>query len=275
MKHITETLVLMLVSLFMVSGVSAKSADFPHREKYKDVQVIETEQLYSKLASVNVVDVRSKYEYDTLHIKGAKNIILGSLSFARDVDALIKSSGKPVIFYCNGGTCKKSYQAVKEAEKGGVNGTVAYDAGIYNWAQAHPEESVLLGKNPMNANEFIDNKTYKARIIEANKFETMMNGRHMVLDIRDRIQRDLQLFPFKENRAELADLESLRKYVREAKTSGKTLLVYDKVGKQVRWFQYFLEREGMKDYYFMKGGSEGYYEAKLGKFQIPNPEQSD
>jgi len=268
MKHITETLALLLVSVFMVTGAWAKSEAFPHREKYKDVQVIETEQLHAKLGSVNIVDVRSKYEFDTLHIKGAVNIVLGSLSFASDVDALIKSSGKPVIFYCNGGTCKKSYQAVKEAEKGGVLGTTAYDAGIYHWAQAHPEESVLLGKNPMNANEFIDNKAYKARIVEAEKFENMMNGRHMVLDIRDRIQRDLQLFPFKENRAELADMNSIRQYVKEAKASGKTLLVYDKVGKQVRWFQYFLEREGVKNYYFMKGGSEGYYEAKLGKFQI-------
>ena len=76
------------------------------------------------------------------------------------------------------------------------------------------------------------------------------------------------MFPFKENRAELADMNSIRQYVKEAKASGKTLLVYDKVGKQVRWFQYFLEREGVKNYYFMKGGSEGYYEAKLGKFQI-------
>jgi rhodanese-related sulfurtransferase len=272
MKYITETFALILISVLAMSGVWAKSADFPHREKYKDVQVIETEDLYNKLGSVNVVDVRSKYEYDTLHIKGAFNIRLGTVSFARDVAELIKNTGKPVIFYCNGGSCKKSYKAVKEAEKSGVNGTTAYDAGIYHWAQAHPEHSVLLGKNPMNANEFIDNKTYHARLIDANKFENLMNGHHMVLDIRDRIQRDLQLFPFKENRAELADMDSIRRFVKEAKATNKTLLVYDKVGKQVRWFQYFLEREGVKNYYFMKGGSEGYYEAKLGKFQIHAPE---
>jgi len=41
--------------------------------------------------------------------------------------------------------------------------------------------------------------------------------------------------------------------------------VYDKVGKQTRWFQYYLEQQGLKDYYFLAGGAEGYHEAKLGR----------
>jgi len=32
--------------------------------------------------------------------------------------------------------------------------------------------------------------------------------------------------------------------------------VYDKVGKQTRWFQYYLEQQGLKDYYFLAGGAE-------------------
>lgn len=272
MNRIVSVLSCALVSLLMATNGWANNNPFPHRDKFKDVPVIESQALLEKLPSVNVVDVRSKYEFETLHIKGAVNIPLSSPTFAARVAALIRSSSKPVVFYCNGGTCKKSYKAVKAARKGGVNNSVAYDGGIYSWAQTYPQHSVLLGKNPMNANEFIDNKTYKARIIEANRFEALMGSRAMVLDIRDRIQRDLQLFPFKESRAELDDMESIRSYVQQAKKANKTLLVYDKVGKQVRWFQYFLEQQGVKNYYFMKGGSEGYYEAKLGKFQIKAPE---
>ena len=122
----------------MATNSWANSNPFPHRDKYKDVPVIESQALLEKLPSVNVVDVRSKYEYETLHIKGAINIPLSSPTFASRVAALIKSSSKPVVFYCNGGTCKKSYKAVKAARKGGVNGTVAYDGGIYNWAQPDP-----------------------------------------------------------------------------------------------------------------------------------------
>ncbi|MDX1803386.1 MAG: glycerol-3-phosphate 1-O-acyltransferase, partial [Alcanivorax sp.] len=39
-----------------------------------------------------------------------------------------------------------------------------------------------------------------------------------------------------------------------------TLLIYDAVGKQVRWLQYMLEAEGVKDYYFMQGGAKSFYE---------------
>ena len=272
MKRYSAVTVLALVSLFISTSSQAISGPFPHREKFKDVPVIESQDLENKLSSVNVVDVRSKYEFKTLHIKGAVNIPLSRVDFAAAVSELIRSNKKPVVFYCNGGTCKKSYKAVKAALKGGVQGTTAYDAGIYTWAQTYPQHSVLLGKNPMHADDFIDNKNYKSRIIGANKFETMMGANAIVLDIRDRIQRDLQLFPFKEHRAELDDVTAIRNYVQMAKRSRKTLLVYDKVGKQVRWFQYYLEKEGVRNYYFMKGGSEGYYETKLGKFRVHAPE---
>jgi rhodanese-related sulfurtransferase len=272
MKRFSAVITLALVSIFVATSSQATSGPFPHREKFKEVPVIESQDLMNKISSVNIVDVRSKYEYQTLHIKGAVNIPLNKVDFAAEVAKLIKLNAKPVIFYCNGGTCKKSYKAVKAALKGGIRGTTAYDAGIYTWAQTYPAYSVLLGKNPMSARDFIDNKTYKSRIIDANHFEKMMGPKAIVLDIRDRIQRDLQLFPFKERRAELDDVTAIRNYVQMAKRSGKTLLVYDKVGKQVRWFQYFLEREGVRNYYFMKGGSEGYYEAKLGKFRVHVPE---
>lgn len=271
MNRVLSVIAAVLASLALVSGSWANTNPFPHREKFKDVPVVESAALLQKLPTVHVIDVRSKFEFDTLHIKGAVNIPLNKTTFAGKVAEFVKANPKPVVFYCNGGTCKKSYHAVQEARKGGVNGT-AYDAGIYSWAQTYPEHSVLLGKNPMDAHEFIDNNRYKSHFVDAHKFENMMGPKAMVLDIRDRIQRDLQLFPFKENRAELQDMESIKYYVRQAKSANKTLLVYDKVGKQVRWFQYLLEREGVKNYYFMKGGSEGYYETKLGSFKVPHSE---
>jgi len=36
------------------------------------------------------------------------------------------------------------------------------------------------------------------------------------------------------------------------------LFIYDEVGQQVRWFQYALEKEGIKNYYFMEKGAVGY-----------------
>ena len=50
------------------------------------------------------------------------------------------------------------------------------------------------------------------------------------------------------------------KYFERARKRGKTLLIYDEVGKQVRWLQYTLERYGIEQYYFMQGGAKGYYD---------------
>ena len=37
-----------------------------------------------------------------------------------------------------------------------------------------------------------------------------------------------------------------------------TLLIYHAVGKQVMWFQYYLVRHELEDYFFMQGVEAGY-----------------
>lgn len=270
----TISMVWLIAAVLFTAGVSAAKSDFPHRSRYKNVTVIEIDDLHRKLGDVIVVDVRSRYEYETLHIKGAANISLSRKDFAAKLKELRNGSKKTLIVYCNGGTCKKSYKAARKASKGNISNVMAFDGGIYNWASKYPAYSVLLGHSPMRANAFIDSKSFKGRMLGASDFEMRMGPRAQVLDIRDRAQRDTQLFPFKEKRAQLDEIDRLKILVTQAKHSGKTLLVYDKVGKQVRWFQYFLEKQGVRNYYFMKGGSEGYYETKLGKFRIKIPEKS-
>jgi len=256
-----------LVLLVWVGASGAASADtiaLPHRATYKNVPVVEIEQLPGQLQSSWIVDVRSAYEFDTLHIKGAFNIPLNRKTFRRDLERLLYLEQKPIVFYCNGGTCKKSYKAVIKAQKAGLKNIAAYDAGIYNWARRYPEHSVLLGSSPMKSWQFISNSEFKDRLLHADEFSAMKTKKATVLDIRDVAQRDNPLFPFEEKRAQLKDMEKIKNIVRKAKASNKTLLVYDKVGKQVRWFQYFLEKENVKNYYFMKGGSEHYFEQTLG-----------
>jgi rhodanese-related sulfurtransferase len=271
----TIAFIWLITSLLATAGtVTANENEFPHRARFKDVPVVEISELKNRLTNVVIVDVRSKYEFDTLHIKGAINIPLASVDFAARIQALSKNSGKKIVMYCNGGTCKKSYKAVHKAKQAGVSNCVAFDGGIYKWARTHPAHSVLLGQSPMQPDAFIDNKRFKVRMLSAAEFESRLGPRAQILDIRDRAQRDTQLFPFREKRVQLDEMDRIKQIVTQSKRSNKTLLVYDKVGKQVRWFQYFLEREGVRNYYFMKGGSEGYYEAKLGNFRIKVPEKS-
>lgn len=268
-----------LASLFLSLASTAMAADeaakFPHRAKFKHVPVIELEALRDRLNGVVLVDVRSRYEFETLHIKDALHIPLDRQKLPAAVQELRKQAPKPIVFYCNGTTCKKSYEAAELAMGAGINNVYAYDAGLDAWTRQYPEHSVLLGRSPVAANDLIDMPRFKQRVLSAADFEARVEqGNAIVLDIRDLRQRDSALFPFKEERATLDDQRRLAEIVAKAKRTDKPLLVYDKVGRQTRWFQYFLEKEGVKQYYFLDGGSEGYFEAKFGKSKIAVPDQS-
>ena len=261
-------------AFFLLLGLAQASDEaFPHRAKFKDVPIMELNQLRQQLEQVTVIDVRSRYEYDTLHIVGALHIPLSKEKLPAAARELRSKSPKTIVFYCNGHSCKKSYEAAELAMKAGVTKVYAYDAGIDTWIKHHPDQSVLLGRNPVQAGDFIPTETFKKHLIAAKEFDAIVEkGGALVLDIRDLRQRDVALFPMREMRATLDETPKLLSAVMEAKRQKKTLYVYDKVGKQTRWFQYFLEQQGLKDYYFLDGGAEGYYEARFGKLNLPNPE---
>lgn len=238
---------------------------FPLRSRYIDVQVLETEEFAQRFSDVVVVDVRSKYEYDTLRVKDALLMPVTESNFTNDLRKLREQTSKPIVFYCNGKTCHKSYDAVIIAQRARIPNVLCYDAGIADWAKAHPEKTVLLGKSPIRTEDLISHDRFKERLLEPKAFEAKMGPAAIVLDVRERAQRDSALFPFREERIPLEDKSAIDAMIERAKHDKKTLLIYDQVGKQVEWLQYRLESKDLKDYYFMKGGAQGYFDATLGK----------
>jgi len=259
----------LLALLLVLSGLIqplayAANDEFPFRVRYPDVSIMTTDELTKRFNEVLVIDVRSKYEYDTLHVKDAVNVPL-STGFGDKMVQLRDKHKKPFVFYCNGKTCLKSYDAALLAAKARLDNIYAYDAGIFDWAKAQPEKTVLLGRSPIKPEDMIDKKSFKARLLEPKDFSARVGDKSMVLDVRDRVQRDTALFPFKEQRAQLDELKKIDAVIENAKAQNKTLLVYDQTGKQVEWFQYYLESKGVKDYYFMKGGAQAHFDHTLGK----------
>lgn len=249
----------------------AANEDFPGRthNKYKDVPYIELDDLYKRLGEVVIVDARSRFEYDTLRIKGAINIPVAFGSFADQIVKLRAKTSKTIVFYCNGHTCMKSYKATKRAMAAGVGNVLAFDAGIFDWSKAHPEKAVLLGRNPIDTREIIPKKKFKAHLLDPDTFSdraTIKRQAVIVLDIRDKFQRaGIGFFPGQERWVSLNKMEKIYAYLKKAKANNKTLFIYDEVGKQVRWLQYALERAGLTNYYFMEKGATAYYDmiAKL------------
>lgn len=254
-----------LISLAMLAfsslSWSAVDDEFPGRKLYHDVSVYSLEKMTQSHENVHVVDVRTPYEFETIHITGAMNIPLSRGDFVKEIAALRAKSEKPIVFYCNGHTCFKSYKAARKAQVFGVSNVHSFDAGIFDWANANPDKSVLLGKSPIDPSKLISKKEFKSRLVAASSFEERVkSGDYFVIDVRSRIQRSaMGLFPFNEKWASLDDSEKLRELLEQAKRQKKTLLIYDNVGKQVRWLEYRLRDMGITDYYFMKGGAEEYF----------------
>jgi rhodanese-related sulfurtransferase len=258
--------------LFQGVAFAADKEEFPGRidKKYKMVPYIELEDLRKQQQDVVIVDARSKFEFDTLKIKGAVNVPVALKTFDAEVQKLREKTGKPLVFYCNGHTCMKSYKAAKRAAKLGLKDVYAYDAGIFVWAKAYPDQAELLGKSPVDTRHILSKKQFKARLLHPDKFSEFATddpSKVIVLDIRDKYQRaGVGFFPIQERWTSLNKMDKVYRYIRKAKEKGKTLFIYDEVGKQVRWLQYALEREGIKNYYFMDKGATGYYKT-ITKFE--------
>jgi len=258
--HIRSVFFLFLV--FFLGRVPAfAEEDFPARKLYTDVQVVELAQLASTQGESIVVDVRTPYEFDTIHIDTALNVPLSHADFPDKIKALRAESTRPIVFYCNGHTCHKSYEAARRAQAFGTTGVYAYDAGIFDWARAHPDRTVLLGRHPIDPARLISKEQHQARLLEPAEFEKRAGSPgYQVVDVRSRMQRSaLGLFTGGEKWASLDDSAKLNDIIRQAQKEKKTLLIYDAVGKQVEWLEYRLRDIGMDDYYFMKSGAEGFY----------------
>lgn len=250
------------IILFAVSIRSYADENFPARKLFPEVKVIALNDLYKESDKVVIVDARSKYEYDTLRIKSAVNIPLTSPTFEHDLKMIRKKTDKPIVFYCNGRTCRKSYQAVRKANALKITNCYAFDAGVFDWTKAYPNQAVLLGHSPVKKEDLIEKKEYQAHLLSPMKFGRRVGKKNViVLDVRDRFQRDnIGFFPGAEKRVGLDEKAKLDKYIQMAKHNRKKLLIYDAVGKQVRWLQYSIKQAGLKDYYFMKGGAKSFYD---------------
>ncbi len=254
-------------------AVQNKSDDFPGRKTYAHVPYITIGQLYAEYDNTIIIDARSAFEYETLRILSAVSIPLSlrNSEFTKKLQLLRNDNPeKKIVFYCNGHTCMKSYKATHRAKVDAkVDNVYAFDAGIFDWATAHPDKATLLEETPVDINKLISKSKYKEHMLPALDFINQADDDTIILDVRSRHQREgIYIFSGYENIVALEDKILLNKHIEQAKKENKKLFIYDAVGKQVRWLQYYLEQQNAGPYYFMKGGIQAF-------FEIPNSKLMD
>ncbi len=239
--------------------------EFPLRAQYAlvGVQPIDTAQLTQQFAKYQIVDVRSAYEYQTLHIEGAESIPLTSAKFTGEIKELAEKNKKPLVFYCNGTTCDKSYKAAAEALAAGIKPVWVYDAGIFAWAKANPSQTRLLGKPMTSASQLISKAEFEAHLLSPQEIDARLakEPNAIVLDIRDAEQRaGISLFQMKDIHVPL-DSPKLQSWLDKAKSENRPLYIIDATGHQVQWLQYVLQEQGLNHYWFVRGGARALYES--------------
>lgn len=262
---------LVLIGVLTYSPLSLLYAeDFPYRQEYPEVPPISTEELGGKYHAGEsvIIDVRSCIEYDVIHPVDALNIPMAQIVFLKNAMQVVEQNpGKTIAFYCNGVTCLKSYEAARKMIEAGCTTCVVYDAGVFDWAQTFPEDTVLMGEIISNPeSQFIPDEELKARFLDFEDFSRKANEKGtMILDARDPVQRTGAL-PGLEDAFHIPCDKLIENFLKRKRKQDKTLLIFDQVGKQVRWLQYHLKRYGYTDYYFLKGGATAVLEEQEYQF---------
>ena len=252
----TATLILIEIVFCLITLNSAWSDEgYPYRGKYPDIEVIATEDLKQQYKDALIIDVRSKMEFDVIRIKKAIHMPISSRNFERDLTKKrLHKEKRSIVFYCNGHSCEKSYQATQKAKKAGLNNILCYDSGIFDWIEAYPQLSLLMGKNPSATNQIIPESEHQKRLISLQEFQTKAdNSDVIVIDVRDSFQRNNHPAPNIKNVTN-APMDNLVKLIKLKKYQDKELLLFDAVGKQVKWLHYYLKDYGYTRFKFLQGG---------------------
>lgn len=254
-----------LVLLFSIVS-SAAATEFPYRAKHPTVQPISTEDLFKDYSAgtVEIVDVRSKIEYDVIHPEGAVLIPVSNRDFENDLKKLVANNpDKHIAFYCNGVTCLKSYIAAEKAMAAGLKNVFAYDAGVPDWVGKYPEKTLLLGKPVEDpTKQLIPESEFQKKVLSIEDFRAKAGGNDaLVIDVRDGVQNSGALPGLEKARTIPLD-KFIPNFIEKKLQQDKVLLIFDQVGKQVQWLEYYLVEHGYRNYFFLKGGATAVLEVQ-------------
>lgn len=255
-----------LLGALLATAPALAAGDFPLREKYAEVEWMSTRALYDSRERVILVDSRGEIQNAVMHIPGARNLPLSGMKMGDLLHLREKDGGTPLVFYCNDENCSLSYLAVEKARSWGFENVFAYDAGLSAWLEAHADRVSFFGE-VLSASELkaklISNREFSAVCLDPGAFKAKASGGYPLFDIRDRQEQGEEPMRLPGTKTVSVD-EMVEILAHPGELPSRRFLILDELGKQVRWIQYYLERQGIDDYYFLKGGASHWRATGLG-----------
>lgn len=245
--------------LLVLLPPQALATDFPYREYYPELNIIELAELkagYDRKEYV-IVDVRTAAEFESVHIKGAVNLPYGYPKFTEELKKIaVDNPGKKILVYCNGITCLKSYKAAEDALYAGLSNVHAYDGGIGAWTDAYPAETILAGKElSMPEKQLISKERFRSACLDFASFkEKALLENAVLIDVRDPIQRKEKL-PGLDQALQIPLDKLVTNIIAKGNMKDKDLFIFDQVGLQVNWLIYHLIANGYTSFHFLDGGA--------------------
>ncbi len=138
---------------------------FPLRDTYPTATTISHQALANKINDMLIIDVRSAYEFSVLHLSNAINVPVSNLGFIPTLKQLRSNDEWDIVFYCNGVTCNKSYQASVTAQKFGIERVFTFDLGVLNWAKLYPNKSVFFNHSPLKITDLIPPEKFRQHLL--------------------------------------------------------------------------------------------------------------
>lgn len=268
---LTAVIVLCLLSFTVTVVANDDIKKFPKRKYYPNLNYIDTAQLAKGLREnrYNVIDVRDKTSFKALHIKNSTNIFIKNSTFEQEILDLVVQDSRPLVIYCNGISCGKSYVASDKLlqlfNKQNIDRQVlTYDAGINAIAYAHNDLVLKNGKAISGENALIATDKIRRHTLTPHAFETYLSENDAsgiaLLDIRDKSEKIIyKLFlTYPQTNIILDKKDQLIAFLNKIKEENKTLMVYDASGRQINGLYELLTITGISNWHYMDGGEYGY-----------------
>jgi len=191
----------LLTAIFISNNAFARCTpdkQFPLRMVFLMVDCINIDS-FIKQTDANellIVDARTETEYQIIHIKDSINIsIEDNKQFIKQLKKLRRYEQRPIVFYCNGKNCNISYRAAQLANNSGINNTLVFDGGIFEYSQNKPKNTILLNNPISGINALISKKEFNQHLLSVAQFNRKISDKlhsgekFNILDIRTKVNR--------------------------------------------------------------------------------------